>query len=359
MSPFVRGPTLGTGYDIRARVQRTQLFRPTRGDVAVTRGRPVGNRPGCLTGPGAIRFVRRFVRRRVEAAHGDHGHRSGHDLEPGDHLRRRRRPAGDGPAGTRADLPQGRLGRARSHGDLAQHPRGDGRRAGEVEPVAERHRCGRHHAAAGDDGRLEPHDRPADLQRDRLAGHADPGDMRRARQHSRRGPLPADDRPSAGHLLLRAQGPLDPGQRPRRARPGRVRGASHGHHRHLAAVEPHQRPRARDRPQQCLPDPAHGPRHPAVGPRTRRRDGCADEHAPGDSQFIGGLRRGPEPGIHARCSHCGNPGRPAGGHLRSGVPEPRRGEEHLRNGQLPAPQHRNGEGAEQQRAAHDRLLQDR
>ena len=53
------------------------------------------------------------------------------------------------------------------------------------------------------------------------------------------------------------------------------------------------------------------------------------------------------------------PRRPAGGHVRPGLPVARRGQEHLRHRQLPAAQHGHGGGAVQERHAHDRGLQDR
>ncbi len=59
-----------------------------------------------------------------------------------------------------------------SEGGLAAHARGDRRGAGELRCRGRRHRGDRHHQPARDDRRLGPRDRRADLQRDRLAGHA-------------------------------------------------------------------------------------------------------------------------------------------------------------------------------------------
>ena len=84
----------------------------------------------------------------------------------------------DRPARARADLPEGRMGRARPGGDLAQRPRGDRPGAVEGRHHPARHRRGRHHQPARDDGRLGQDDRQARLQRDRLAGHAHPVDRR-------------------------------------------------------------------------------------------------------------------------------------------------------------------------------------
>ena len=86
------------------------------------------------------------------------------------------------PARARADHPEGGLGRARRQGGLAAHARGDRRRAGQLRPRGGRHRRGRHHQPARDDGRLGPRDRRADPQRDRLAGHAHRRDRARARR---------------------------------------------------------------------------------------------------------------------------------------------------------------------------------
>ena len=70
-------------------------------------------------------------RRRASARmRGSHGrlrtrHRPGNDEHPRDHLRQGRLDHLDRPARARADLPEGRLGRARPARDLGQRPRGD------------------------------------------------------------------------------------------------------------------------------------------------------------------------------------------------------------------------------------------
>ena len=56
----------------------------------------------------------------------------------------------------------------------------DRRRAGQGRPHHERHRRGRHHQPARDRGGLGQDHRRAGLQRDRLAGHPHPEDLRRA-----------------------------------------------------------------------------------------------------------------------------------------------------------------------------------
>ena len=80
------------------------------------------------------------------------------------------------------------------------------------------------------------------LQRDRLAGHPHRPDRRRARPGRPRRRHPAQGRPAAGHLLLRRQDPVDPGERRRRcARPPSAGDALFGTTDTLAAVEPDRR----------------------------------------------------------------------------------------------------------------------
>ena len=98
--------------------------------------------------------------------------RPGHQQHPFHRLRRvhphRRRVADR----ARADLSAARVGRARSGGDLAQHPDGHRRRVAQRRPEAARSRCHRHHQPARDDGRLGSANGRAALQRARVAGHA-------------------------------------------------------------------------------------------------------------------------------------------------------------------------------------------
>jgi len=54
--------------------------------------------------------------------------------------------------------------------------------------------------------------------------------------------------------------------------------------------------------------------------------------------------------------HHRYPRRPAGGHVRTGLFRPGRGEEHLRHRQLPVAEHRHRTGPQQQRATQHRLL---
>ena len=63
-------------------------------------------------------------------------------------------------------------------------------------------------------------------------------------------------RPAAGHLLLRRQDPVDPGERRRGPRGRRARRRDLRQHRHLAAVEPHRRRRRRRARHRRRPTPA-------------------------------------------------------------------------------------------------------
>ena len=70
--------------------------------------------------------------------------------------------------------------------------------------------------------------------------------------------LPAEDRPSAGDLLLRPEGQVDPRQRRRRPGQGRGRRSPVRQHRHLVHLEPDRRHvgrRPRHRRHQREPDP--------------------------------------------------------------------------------------------------------
>ena len=71
-----------------------------------------------------------------------------------------------------------------------------------------------------------------------------------------------------------------------------------------------------------------------------------------------GLRRG-EGRQDGRRPDRRRPGRPAGGDVRADLLRRRRGQEHVRHGQLPPAQHGHGGGPVQERPAHDGLLQDR
>ena len=208
---------------------------------------------------------------------------------------------------------------------------------------------------------MGPQHRRADPQRARLAGHAHGQDRRRAVGRRRPGPLPGEGRPAAGDLLLGAEGPLDPRQRRWRARSGRGGRPGLRQHGHLAHLEPHRWHRrwaAHHRRDERQPHDAHGPQDPLVGRGDRRHHRRADLDAPRDPRLERGLRRGQDRRLHGH-PDCRRPGRPAGGHVRPGLPVAGRGQEHLRHRQLPPAQHGHGGGAVQERHAHDRGLQDR
>ena len=75
--------------------------------------------------------------------------------------------------------PPAGLGGARPRGDPRQRPRGGGGLPGEGGPQAHRPRRPGHRQPARDHHGLGPPQRPADLQRDQLAGHPDRQDRRR------------------------------------------------------------------------------------------------------------------------------------------------------------------------------------
>ncbi len=207
---------------------------------------------------------------------------------------------------TRADLPQGRVGRAQRHRDLGERPGHHRRGVGQGRPQVGPDRRGRHHQPAGDRAGLGPHHRRAGVQRDRLAGHPHRRHRPPARRTRRRpGPVQGQGRAAAGHLLLRAQGPLDPGQRRRRQGEGRQGRPGVRQHGHLGAVEHDRRGRRRPahhRPDQRLPDHADGPGHADLGRRHRRGDGHSAVDAPGDPLVLRGLRQGPGRRQPARCA---------------------------------------------------------
>ena len=139
----------------------------------------------------------------------------------------------------------------------------------------ERPRGRRGHEPARDDGRVGAVDRQADLQRARLAGHANRPDLQRAVGRRRPGSVPRGDGSPDRHVLLGAEDPVDPGQRRGCPRPGGGRRTAVREHRHLGDLEHHRRSGRRGachRRDERQPDDADGPRHPRLGrlePRTR------------------------------------------------------------------------------------------
>ena len=80
-------------------------------------------------------------------------------------------------------------------------------------------------------------------------------------------------------------------------------------------------------------------------PAAVRGDRRPHRDAPGDPQLLRGLRHHHLPPVHGGRPDRGHPGRPAGRHVRAGVPGPRHGQEHVRHRQLRPAEHRHQEGA--------------
>ena len=189
----------------------------------------------------------------------------------------------------------------------------------------------------------DQNDRQAGLQRDRLAGHPHRPDRQRARRRRRPGPLPRQDRPAAGDLLLRPEGRVDPRQRRRRARERPRRRPAVRQHGHLVHLEPdrrHRRRRPRHRRDQRQPHDADGPRRPSTGTtRCCRAHGhparrcCPRSARPARSTA---RRVGELAGVPI----AGDLGDQQAATVRPDLLRRRRGQEHLRHRQLPAPQHR-------------------
>ena len=170
--------------------------------------------------------------------------------------------------------------------------------------------------------------------------------------------------PAAGDLLLGPEDPLDPRQRRRRGatRPSRatccsatwtpgciwnLTGGTDGG-LHITDVDERQ------------PHDADGPQDARLGRRDRwtrsaSRAAMLPEIKP-SSEVYGEVRSG---GALQRRADRRRPRRPAGGHVRADLLLARRGQEHLRHGQLPAAQHGHGGGAVQERPADHGRLQDR
>ena len=161
---------------------------------------------------------------------------------------------------------------------------------------------------------------------------------------------PAQGRAAAGHVLLRRQDPVDPGERRRGPGGGRARRGGVRHHRQLAAVEPHRRRRRR--------------RHVTDVTNASRTMLMDLETLDWDDELLGlfGIPRAMLPQIRPSSDPNGygatvptgaarrrdpahrRPRRPAGGDGRPGLLRARRGQEHLRHRQLHAAQHRHRAG---------------
>ena len=141
---------------------------------------------------------------------------------------------------------------------------------------------------------------------------------------------------------------------------GRPDVREHGHLVHLEPDRRHRRRPAHHRRHERQPHDADGPRRRWTGTtsicgdhrRARRR--CCPRSAP-SSEVYGEVTGGALAGVHGRR----RPRRPAGGDVRPDLLRRRRGQEHLRHGQLPAAQHGHRGGPVQERPDHHGRLQDR
>ncbi len=287
------------------------------------------------------------------------GARPGHVELTGHRVPRQRPHRRDGAARVPPDLSAARLGGARRQRDLGLAARGGTRGAGQGQPESRRHRLDRHHQPARDHAAVEPGERHADPPRDRLAGPAHRAAVCAtacARGLRRSGA--ALHRPGDRPVLLGHQDPLAARQRDPRARRRRARRAGLRHHRLVAAVEAHQRPRARHRRQQRVAHDAV--RHPPqrVGPRAA--EGAADPRQPAaeGAPVEPPLRRD-------RCVvvRCADPDRrhrrrPAERAVRPGLLQGRPRQEHLRHRLLHADAQRRALRGVSQRLDHHRRRAD-
>ena len=186
-------------------------------------------------------------------------------------------------------------------------------------------------------------DRPARLQRHRLAGHPRLRCRCRVRRPRRAGPLSRPHRSASGHLLQRPQAPLDSEPCGRRARRSRSRRPALRQHRHLPDLEPdrrRQRRRSRHRRDQRQPHPVDEPEDAATGTTTSSPTSTFPHRCcPGSRrvrEVYGTAVLGPDQGRADRR----RPRRPAGGALRPGLLPARRSQEHLRHRLLHADEHR-------------------
>ena len=158
-------------------------------------------------------------------------------------------------------------------------------------------------------------------------------------------PDPGTGRHPAGHLLRRRQARLAAGRGGRSPGGGRSRRRAVRHHRHLAAVEPDRRHRRRpppDRRDQRQPDHADEPGRAAAGTTScwscsTSRGRCCREIVPSSHAEKFGTTRDR---VRRRGGHRRGARRPARRDGRPGVPGRGRRQEHVRDRQLPADEHR-------------------
>ena len=187
-----RPATRSTRRAISARASRTRSCRsPARARRTGATAGFRSSRPiiGGIAGAGPLlhrRILRTLMARYVGAV--DQGTTSTRFMVF-DRGGQRDRPA---PARAPADPAAARLGRARSARDRGAHRRDDRARHAQRQHPRGGSRRDRRHQPARDDDRLEPEDRPALVQRHRLAGHAHRSHHQRAHaRHRRRRSAPA------------------------------------------------------------------------------------------------------------------------------------------------------------------------
>ena len=176
---------------------------------------------------------------------------------------------------------------------------------------------------------------------------------------------PRAHRAAARDLFLRREDPVDPRQRPRRARGGRARRSGVRQSRHLGHLAPHRRARRRrprHRRHQREPDDADGSGDAASGTTSCWRSSTIPRamlpaiHASSDRSAFG-VTLARRPG-RRRGADLRRPRRSAGRDRRPGLHPPGRSEEHLRHRQLHAAQHRAADRPVEGGPADDGVLPD-
>jgi len=290
--------------------------------------------------------VRRSTRRRAEHDHAHRRHRPGNHQ----HARRRRRPRRAHrlrrAAPARADLPPGRLGRARPDRDLDQHPGGHRSGPRQGQPHSARRRRGRHQSPTREtavdlgasDGKpvynaIVWQDTRTQDAVDALAASGEGGVRRFATVTG----LPLATYFSAtkiSWILDNVEGARA------RAEAGELAfgtidtwllwnltgGPDGGVH----ATDVTKR----------LAHAAARPRHARLERRAARGVPRPPRPAARGAVVVGGVRGRAVELAAARGARGGHPGRSAGGHVRPGGLRGRRVEEHVRHRQLPDRQHR-------------------
>ncbi len=246
------------------------------------------------------------------------------------------------------------MGRARPDGDLGDAVGRPDRGAREGGPRRPRPRGGRHHEPARDDAPLGEGDRTAARERDRLAGPPDGLDLRRAARRRARADVHGEDGPRPRPVLRRDEAEVAPRQRAFRAGPRRPRRDRVRHRRLVAPLAAHGRRRPRDGRHEREPDaPLRHPRG-RVGRRAARPP-RRPARSPAPDRAVVRSRRDRFHRRHRRPDRR-HRGRPAGGALRPGLRPPGPREEHVRDGLLSPPEHREDRGPLEEPAPDDGRL---